>query len=190
MGHLRLEKGGLRCLAVAESFAAHSRRSVLAGVVMGGSHTIDGFVIGGATISGDDATPEILGMYGRLGRPDINCLLVSGVIISMYNIVDIREIHESLRIPVIGVTRGESGGIAGVIGGRFPGESGQKMRRYGRLGRREKIRLHTTHEVYVRCAGCTTAEAGRLLDRITIQGAMPEPLRVARLLARALRLGG
>ena len=108
MKHLRLEKKGLRGLAIAESFKQDSEKSILAGIVMRRDFVIDGFVLGNATLSGDDATDEIIKMYEKLGRPDISYVLVSGIIISMYNIVDIKKIHEKLEIPVIGVTYQDS----------------------------------------------------------------------------------
>ena len=103
MRHLRLEKQGLRGLAIAESFTQSSKKSILAGIVMRRDLVIDGFVFGHATISGDDATNEILDMYEKLGRPDVSYLLISGIIISMYNIIDIKKIHNTLEIPIIGV---------------------------------------------------------------------------------------
>ena len=104
MRHLQLEKQGLRGLAIAESFTQTSKKSILAGIVMRRDLVIDGFVFGNATISGDDATNEILQMYEKLGRPDVSYLLISGIIISMYNIIDIKKIHSALKIPIIGVT--------------------------------------------------------------------------------------
>ena len=179
MRHLHLEKRGLRGLAIAESFAPGSRRSVLAGVVMRRDLVIDGFVLGHATLSGDDATDAVLDMYGRLGRPDISYVLLSGLIISRYNIVDIGRIHRSLGIPVIGVTYSDSGGIRDVEG-RF---GAKKMVQYKSLARRQQISLGAS-DVFVRCEGCTAEDAQQLLCGLTLQGSRPEPLRVAQLLAR------
>ncbi|MCH6571515.1 MAG: DUF99 family protein, partial [Thaumarchaeota archaeon] len=111
MRNLRLEKKGLRGLAIAESFKQDSEKSVLAGIVMRRDFVIDGFVFGNATISGNDATDEIIKMHEKLGRPDISYVLISGIIISMYNMVNIKKIHEKLQIPVIGVTYQDSTGI-------------------------------------------------------------------------------
>ena len=79
--HLHLEKKGLRGLAIAESFSQNSKKSILAGIVMRRDLIIDGFVLGKATLEGDDATDEILRMYKKLNRHDISYLLVSGIII-------------------------------------------------------------------------------------------------------------
>ena len=186
MRHLRLEKKGLRGLAIAESFTKSSTKSVLAGVVMRRDFVIDGFVFGSTTIAGDDATNEILDMYERLGRPDISYVLISGIIISMYNIIDIKKIHDALKIPIIGVTYEDSTGITDAIKHHFPDNYESKIKKYEKIGNREKISLHTSYDVFVRNEGCTTKEVKKLLDELTLQGSLPEPLRVAQLLAKTM----
>lgn len=184
MNHLHLEKKGLRGLAIAESFRLGEKMSNLAGVVMRRDFIIDGFVFGTSTIEGDDATDSILQMHHDLGRDDISFVIISGLIISMYNIVDIKKIQDKLKIPVIGVTYEDSKGIEDAIKYHFPDSYQSKIDKYKSLGPRTKISLHTGHDLYVRTEGCTTQETKRLLDAFTLQGAIPEPLRVAQMLAK------
>jgi endonuclease V-like protein UPF0215 family len=186
MRPLHLEKKGLRGLAIAESFRQNSKKSILSGVVMRRDFVIDGFVFGQATLDGDDATDVILQMYEDLKRPDISYLLISGLIISLYNIIDIKKIHESLQIPIIGVTYNDSKGIEDSIKHHFPDSYTSKIKNYQKLGIRQKITLHTSSEVFVRKEGCTIHDAKYLLDKLTLQGSFAEPLRVAQLLAKSM----
>ena len=103
MKNLHLEKKGLRGLGIAESFSQNSQKSILSGVAMRRDFVIDGFVFGNATLSGDDATDEILKMYKKLDRQDISYIMISGIIISLYNMIDIKRIHDALEIPVVAV---------------------------------------------------------------------------------------
>lgn len=185
MRSLHPDKAGLRGLAIAESFDKSRDRSVLAGVVMRSDLVIDGFVFGSATIAGDDATDAILGMYSRLGRSDINYVLLSGMILSLYNIVDIARLHDSLKIPIIGISYRDSLGIEGSIRRRFAGSSEFKITEYQKLGSRTRVRLHTAHDVFVRTAGCTVVDAARILDVLTLHGSVPEPARVSGIVAKA-----
>ena len=184
MNHLHIEKKGLRGLAVAESFREKDKTSSLAGVVMRRDFIIDGFVFDHSTIEGNDATDSILQMYKKLHRDDISFLLVSGLIISMYNIVDIKKIRDELKIPIIGVTYDDSQGIEDAIKFHFPDSYQSKIEEYHTLGERTKLTLHTGHDLYVRIEGCTIPEVKNLLDTFTLQGSIPEPLRVAQMLAR------
>ncbi len=186
MRKLHLEKKGLRGLVIAESFTQNSKKSILAGVVMRRDFLIDGFVFGKATIEGDDATETILSMYKKLNRPDISYLLISGIIISMYNIIDLKKISQSLDLPVIGVTYQDSKGIEEAIRHHFPDSYESKLKEYQELENRDKITLHTSCDIYIRKEGCTLSDVKHLLDELTLQGSFPEPLRVAQLLAKTL----
>lgn len=185
MRHIHLEKKGLRGLVIAESFKQYAEKSRLAGVIMRRDFVIDGFVFGQCTVEGDDATDSVLKMYSKLGRGDISFVLISGLIIAMYNVIDIVRIHKETGLPVIGVTYEESKGIEDAIKHHFPDSYESKIEKYCKLGNRSKIRLHTGHDLYVRTEGCTSKEAQKLLDLFTLQGSVPEPLRVAQLLAKS-----
>ena len=122
----------------------------------------------------------------KLARPDVSFLLISGIVISLYNIVDLKRISEETGLPVIGVTYEESEGIEDAIKHHFPDSYESKLAEYSKLGSREKITLHTSYNLYIRNEGCTLLEAKQLLDKITLQGSVPEPLRIGQLLANTL----
>ena len=186
MRHLHLEKQGLHGLAISESFSQDSKKSVLTGIVMSTDLVIDGFILGHSTIGGDDATDSILSMYEKLDRPDVSFVLISGIVISLYNIVNVKRISEKIGLPVIGVTYKDSDGIEEAIKHHFPESYESKLAEYSGLGSREKITLHTSHDLYIRNEGCTVAEATQLLNRLTLHGSFPEPLRIAQMLANTL----
>jgi len=186
MRHLHLEKKGIRGLAIAESFSQNSKKSVLSGIVMSTDLVIDGFVFGHSTVGGDDATDAILEMYEKLDRQDISFLLISGIVISLYNIIDMKKISEKIGLPVIGVTYEESSGIENAIKHHFPESYKSKLTEYSKLEPRKKITLHTSYNLYVRNEGCTVLETKQLLDKITLQGSIPEPLKITQLLANTL----
>ena len=186
MRHLHLEKKGIRGLAIAESFSQNSKKSILSGIVMSTDLIIDGFVFGHSTVGGDDATDAILTMYEKLDRQDVSFLLISGIVISLYNIIDMKRISEKIGLPVIGVTYEESSGIEDAIKHHFPESYKSKLTEYSKLGSRKKITLHTSHSLYIRNEGSTELEAKQLLDKITLQGSIPEPLKITQLLANTL----
>ena len=186
MRRLHLEKKGIRGLAIAESFRHDSQKSVLAGVIISSDLVIDGFVLGGATIKGDDATDEIISMYQKLDRNDISFLMVSGLVISLYNMVNVKKISDTLDIPVIGVTYSDSGTLDETIKNHFPDDYEEKLIQYKKIGDREKVSLKTGSDLFVRYEGCTSTECKQLLDRITPSGPTPEPLRIAQLLAKTV----
>lgn len=145
---------------------------------------IDGMVLGTATMEGDDATEKILSMYRALARDDIVCLMTAGLVISMYNIIDGERLCSESGLPVIAVTFNKSSGLLEIIKNRFPNSS-EKMATYSRLGRREEILLRTGKTLFIRCWGITPRKATSILNSFTLQGSLPEPVRVAKLAARS-----
>ncbi|MDX1596396.1 MAG: DUF99 family protein, partial [Nitrosopumilaceae archaeon] len=112
--------------------------------------------------------------------------LISGLILSMYNIVDLKLLFNSLNIPIISVSYNETSGIEEAIKSHFPKSYEKKLESYRNLVNREKITLKTGYDVFVRHEGCTLNEVLLLLDSLTLQGVMPEPLRISQLLANSL----
>jgi len=183
---IHADKKGLRALGIAESFKkGEGERAVLAGVVMRGDLQIDGFAITTITVGGLDGTDGVLEIFRGLDRTDVNVVLLNGCVISLFNLVDIFKVFEKIKIPVICVTYEESEGLEKYFE-EFE-DSEERMEIYKRLGERTPVKLHTGHEVLVRCAGIEEErDVKALLDRFTLQGAIPEPLKVARLLARSV----
>ena len=180
-----LGKRGIRALGVAESFRGGEPNSVLAGVVMRGDLVVDGVCFGRTSVGGDDATSSIASLFRRIRRNDVNLLMVSGAILSLYNIVDVDELSRRADLPVVCLTYKETRGIEASIARRFPGATEVKLRAYRKLGPRQRIRLKSGRVLYARTAGIDLASAQRVVDAFTLQGSVPEPIRVAKLVARA-----
>ena len=179
------EKRGIRVLGIAESFKKTSTCSTLAGIVMRRDLVIDGMVFGNVTIEGNDSTQNILSMYRSLKRNDINCIMLDGLIISMYNIIDGKELGENTNVPVIAITFKDSEGLEGAIQHHFSNDSKLKLEQYRKLGQRDKILLKTSKTLFIRYWGIGSKEASMIVNSFTLQGSIPEPIRIAKLAARA-----
>ncbi len=171
-------------LGIAETFKKFSKNSILAGVVMRRDLIIDGMVYGTATIEGDDATQSIISMHSMLAREDINCIMIDGLVISMYNIIDGGQVAGETGLPVIAITFEDSKGLEGIIKSRFYNWEG-KLAQYEKLGGRDKVTLKTGKNLFVRCWSVNQRRALSILNSFTIQGSIPEPIRVAKIAARS-----
>jgi len=184
---IKLEKKGIRALGIAESFHANgtTNRSILAGVVMRSDMIVDGFVFGSTMINGDDSTAQIISLHQNLRRNDINLVMIGGAVISLYNIINIEEVGRSIGLPVISVTFEKSEGLDEAIKRHFPSDWEDKIKAYEKIGDRNEVKLWTGHSAYVRYYGLQLDETKKTLDKFLKQGAVPEPIRLAQLLARA-----
>ncbi|MGP8118455.1 endonuclease dU [Methanoregula sp.] len=180
---MHIPKKGLRALGIAESYSGREH-STLAGIVMRKDLIIDGCAFSRVAVGGMDATEGVLAIVQTLDRRDINVIFLSGCVIAFFNIIDPRQIHECTGLPVICVTYEESAGLDGDICHHFPGDTA-RLDAYRRLGDRVPHILPDRQTVYLRSWGFDPADAGRLCTAFTHEGKIPEPLRVARLSARA-----
>jgi hypothetical protein len=179
------QKKAIRCFGVAESFRKGSLAfSVLSGVVMRSDLVIDGFVFGKATLGGDDVTESIVEMFKQLERKDVNVIMIGGSVVSLFNIVDIDNLFASIGIPIISITYRPSEGLEEHLRHHFPDEP-EKIELYRRLGDRTLVTLHTGKHVFLRCSGISVEDAKYVVDKFTLQGAIPDPIRIARLSSRS-----
>jgi uncharacterized protein len=182
---LQLGKKGIRALAIAESFKISCKFAVIAGVVMRRDLIIDGVGITRSTLRGNDSTQNIISMYERMQRNDVNCIFIGGAIISMYNMIDANKIHQSTGLPVIAITFRNSEGIADTIKKAFQDDWEAKLEQYHNLGERQQVKLKTGKSVFIRNLGLSLSNSIVMLNHFTYQGSIPEPVRIARLIARA-----
>lgn len=181
---LHINKKGIRVFGAAESFSHVDNKSNWSAIVMRRDLIVDGLSFGSTTIEGDDATENIVTMWKRLDRNDIACIFLDGLVVSMYNIIDGEKIFQLTGLPVVAITFRDSKGLEDSITHHFRSRTDKKLERYLALGNRESILLRTGKRIYVRYWGSSYDIVKKLLDIFTLQGAIPEPIRLAKLLAR------
>ncbi len=180
-------KKAFRVLGIAESFKEDSSgRALLAGVVMRADGIIDGFSFGTCTLKGMDSTEAIIEMFRSLNRNDINLIMLNGCIISLFNIIDLNMVSRTTDLPLICVTYYPSEGVSENIKRRFPDDWEKRLSVYEANGPREEVKIWTNHIIYIRRIGVTLSDAKAILNKLTMSGKIPEPLRIAKLLARTL----
>jgi hypothetical protein len=200
-------KPGTRALGVAESFAgvagdggddpgrdrdpdgssSDCTRSVLAGAVVRADRVADGFSFGTCTVGGTDATAAVGQLFADLDREDVQYVIVAGVAPAWFNVVDVGAVHDSVERPVLSVSFEDSPGLGDALREQFSGATlDDRLATYRSLPPRRRVDVGDD-AVFVRAVGVDDAEAARIVRAFTPTGGRPEPLRVARLAARAAR---
>ena len=174
-------KAGARALGIAESYTG--QHSTVAGAVVRADRAVDGFAFGRWTVGGTDATESTIALLRRLDRPDLQYLLVSGIAPAWFNVLDLRRVHDAVDLPVLSVSFEASPGLADTIRREFDGSARRRRLAtyYAQPDRRPVAVEGGT--CWVRAVGC--GDPARVVRAFTHEGARPEPLRVARLAARA-----
>lgn len=131
-------------------------------------------------------TAAVTDLWRHLDRPDVRHVLVAGVALAWYNVVDLRALHEAVERPVVAVTFEESEGLEDPLRETFSGDAlDARLAAYERLPDRHPVGVGDDR-LFVRSAGVDPDEAAAVVRAHTPEGGRPEPLRVARLAARAV----
>lgn len=182
-----VDKKGIRVLGISESFIKNkSKTSILAGLIMRADLVIDGFSFSKATVGGMDATECVLEIYQKLGREDINLVFLNGCVISWFNIIDLKRFYRDIARPIICITYEKSEGLEKYFVEYFGNEAEDRIAKYKENGEREEFKLHTGKIIFARYLGLNREDVIQVINKFTLHGSIPEPLRVARLLARTL----
>lgn len=203
---------GTRALGVAVSADGRSdedppARATVAAAVVRADRVVDGLSFSTCTVGGSDATAAVVDCVDRLGRPDARHLLLAGVAPAWFNLIDLRRVHEAADRPVLAVSFEASAGLEPHVREHFSGEAlDRRLAVYESLPEREPLSLDADEvgvgdgsgdddrtderepDLWVRPVGVDVAAARRIVAAHTPDGqGRPEPLRVARLAARAGR---
>lgn len=163
-----------------------SEKSILAGVVMTADMGIEDLIVAKVRVGGMDATEKIIRMYHELNRDDISLLMLNGCVISWYNVIDLHQVAEETAQPLICVTYEASEGLEKYFLELFPEDGETRVKVYHKNQSRIPITLNTGYTIYLRFIDMTFEQAKGILNKYTWHGSIPEPLRVARIIARSL----
>ncbi len=177
-------KPGRRALGIAAS--DRDRLSQLGGAVVRADRVVDGFGFGTCTVGGSDATAAVCRLFDRLGREDLGYVFLSGIAPAWFNLLDLHAIRDHTGLPTLSVSFEPSPGLADALRDAFDSDSALEDRLATYRAQPERRELSVNDEtVFVRSVGLDPDETDAVVRAYTPEGGRPEPLRVARLAARA-----
>ena len=146
---------------------------------------LDGVLTSRVRRDGVDSTRRIAAMLrGSPFDEHVQAVVLQGIALAGFNVVDIHALAELLARPVLVVARRRPN-LAAVhdVLARLPGGA-RKRALVDRAGAMEQAA-----GVWIQRAGLTLAEATALVEQARVHGALPEPLRLAHLIAGGLGRG-
>ena len=173
-------------------FIPHSKNQApVVGIVFRGGYWLEGVMSTIIAVDGFDATENIAKMITISPHcRQLRVIMLNGITLGGFNVVDIKELTAQTGLPVIAVMskkpnleevhsalknlpRSDERWAAVMSAGRnFPGY-------YDRAGRRK---------IYVEIAGISKSVAEQVLRLTSTRSKIPEPLRVAHLVASGISL--
>jgi endonuclease V-like protein UPF0215 family len=168
-------------------FSREHRGDVMLIATVFAATRMEGVLSGKIRRDGRNATDVItqLAVESRFG-PQLHAILLQGITFAGFNVVDLQALHRGTGLPVLVVSRRRpdlprirQALLRNVRGGQ------RKWRLIEAAGPMEALA-----GVYVQRAGITAQQARVLLTGLAIHGKIPEPLRIAHMIASGLGAAG
>jgi uncharacterized protein len=118
-------------------------------------------------------------------QTQLQLLMLQGVALAGFNVIDAHKLSAALEVPVLIVARRQPG-LTGIRSALLERVSGGK-RKWDLIARLGK--MEACEGVFVQRVGITLEDAGNVIKRTTVQGKIPEPLRAAHLIAGGITTG-
>lgn len=147
---------------------------------------LDGVLRGRVRRDGANATRSMLAMIERSQfRGHLQAVVLQGIAVAGFNVVDVHALHRALGLPVLVVARRKPNlaSMRQALLTRVPAAD-RKWRLIEAAGPMCSLR-----GIQVQCVGMNLAQAAALLEATTLHGKLPEPVRLAHLIATGITLG-
>ncbi|NQY38434.1 MAG: DUF99 family protein [Alteromonadaceae bacterium] len=187
---IRLNKQ-VRTIGFDDAPFAHKRGSKvnIAGIICSNTR-FEGMLWGEATKDGTDATDVLINMLKTSKfYQQVHAVLIDGIAIGGFNLIDLEKLSGSLQLPCIAVMRKQPNltAIKNVLA-----SFNDAPYRLQTLSAAGNIHTHTStlNKTFIfQAKGCSKETAGLLLQRVTDTGNVPETLRLAHLIGAAIKTG-
>jgi uncharacterized protein len=160
---------------------AHRGDVRIVGVVFAGPR-LDGVISGRVRRDGANAARVMARMIAECRfAAHLQLVMLQGIAVAGFNVVDVLALHEQTGLPVLVVARKRPNleAIRDALLTRVPGGA-RKWRLIERAGPMERC-----EGVWIQRVGITADEARAVVKKFAINGNVPEPVRVAHLIASA-----
>jgi len=183
-------KQQIRILGIDDSpFKFKDEKATVVGALVRVPGYLEGLMRTEVTVDGSDSTEKLVEMISRSKyREQIKVVMIDGIALAGFNVIDIESLHKSTRIPAVTVTR-DKPDLAKMKSALMK-YFADWQQRYEKITRLELVEVRTEHKpVYACGSGVDRTELAQLVRMSTVRGSIPEPIRIAHLVSAAFVRG-
>ena len=161
----------------------------IVGVVIRPPNYIEGILKSKVTIDGSDSNEVLCEMINPSKfKEQFRLIMFDGVALGGFNIINIANLYQSINIPMVTITRSKPD--FEIIKTTLKKHFKDWQKRWEAIDNLELVRVETNHKpIYIKFIGLTKPEVIRIIRLTTVRGVLPEPIRIAHLIATALVKG-
>jgi hypothetical protein len=165
---------------------------ILVGVIFRGGEFLDGVLRTTIRVDGLDATEKIAEAIKRSKFKDLRVIMLDGITFGGFNMVDIKELFSETNLPIIVVNRKKPNIEKFIKALKKFNDFEKRYRIFKNAGKIYSLNVKSHFregKIYFQFFGLEREDAEKIIN-ITIKNSIiPEPLRVAHLIATGIVLG-
>jgi len=165
-------------------------KAIVIGVVTRGGGILDGVIKAEVTIDGLDATDVLVEKINiSKHKPQLRVIMLNGITLAGFNLVDIVELNKRTNLPVIVVNRKRPNFQKIKKALRRFDDFERRWEIVKRAGNIKRVEVKTGKFIFFQCVGVEDAKASEIIKLSCTHSLIPEPLRLAHLIASAVIKG-
>ena len=186
IGNLNFVKNEIRVLGIDDGpFGKNQKKVPVFGVVFRGNSFLDSVLSATIDKDGLDSTDKLLEMINNSRqKSQLRAIMLDGISLGGFNIIDIEKLSRKTDMPVIVVIR------------RMPNLAKMKtaLKKFEDFNKRISLlenagEVFDSGKIFFQCFGIAAEKAREIIKKSTKIGNMPEPIRVAHIIASGVVLG-
>ncbi|KPU63398.1 hypothetical protein EP1X_03405 [Thermococcus sp. EP1] len=162
-------------------------RTILVGVIMKGSQEVMGVVTRWIEVDGKDATEKMIEAIVNSRFKDLRIIMLKGVTYAGFNVVDVVRLNKETGLPVIVVIRKKPDLQA--MEKALKKHFSDAEERISLLHKAGKIKELIPGKLYYQAVGISHEQAEEIIRLAQKSSLIPEPLRLAHMIASAVMSG-
>jgi len=177
----------------------HSRVSkgpvTIVGTLFRGSKLIDGVLSTTINYDGIDVTQKITKLINSSKiKSQLHAIITDGITFAGFNILDIKQLNSKTKVPVISVVRKKPNMTKIKNALHNLDNSENRINMIENAGQIHEVQItnHTlvrSKKIFFQCSGISVEDAKELIQLTSINGIVPEPIRISHLIGSGLFFG-
>ena len=157
---------------------------LVVGTIFRGGDWLDGVLSTKARVDGNNSTSQLIKMINKCKfKPQLQAIILDGIALAGFNIIDINKLNKKTKLPVIVVIRKmpDFAKIQSAL---------KKMKKIHEYKLIEKAgEVTKVGKIYVQLAGISLENAKKVLKITCTRSLLPEPIRAAHLIGAGIVKG-
>lgn len=163
-------------------------KDILVGVIFRGGNFMDGLLRTNIDIDGEDAEEKIIAMAKKTKHKDLRVMMLDGITFAGFNTVNIKNIYEETNFPVIVINRKKPDFEKFTETLKRMPNSEKRIKCVKDAGPIYWVKMDEDR-ICFQCHGLDVKDAEEIIKTSSTHSLIPEPLRIAHLIATGIILG-